>query len=43
MPTIELQIFSPRWGHDEIELEREHMEITNGANTARADWRDSGP
>lgn len=44
MPTIELQIFSPRWGHDdtyEIELERDHMEITRGANTARADWRDN--
>lgn len=44
MPTIELQIFSPRWGHDdtyEIELERDHMEIARGANTARADWRDN--
>jgi hypothetical protein len=33
MPTIELLIFSPRWGHDdtyEIELERDHMEITRG-------------
>jgi len=44
MPTIELQIFSPRWGHDdtyEVELERDHMEITRGANTARADWQDN--
>ena len=44
MPTIELQIFSPRWGHEdtyEIELERDHMEIARGANTARADWRDN--
>lgn len=44
MPTIELQIFSPRWGHDdtyEIEPERDHMEITRGAKTARADWQDN--
>lgn len=27
--------------HYEIELERDHMEITWGANTARADWRDN--
>lgn len=44
MPTIELQIFSPRWGHAdtyEIELERNHMEITRGVNAARADWQDN--
>lgn len=42
--TVELQIFSPRWGHEdtyEVELERDHMEITRGANRARADWQDN--
>lgn len=34
MPTIELQIFGPRWSHDdtyEIELERDHMEIARAS------------
>lgn len=42
--TVELQIFSPRWGHEdtyEVELERDHMEITRGANRARAAWQDN--
>lgn len=38
MPTIELQICSPRWGHDDtyaIELERDYIEITTRASTQR--------
>jgi hypothetical protein len=44
MPTFQLQIFSPRWGHDDtytVEFERDHMEISMMARGARADWRDN--
>lgn len=42
MTTIDLQIFSPRWGHDDtysVELDRDYMEITKGGTTTRADWQ----
>lgn len=41
--TVELGIFSPRWGHEDIysvELSREFMRISLQARTASAIWRD---
>lgn len=41
--TVELRIFSPRWGHEDtysVELSRESLRISMQARAARATWRD---
>jgi hypothetical protein len=42
--TVELSIFTPRWGHEDtyiVELERDFMEIRMHARTTRAVWREN--
>ncbi len=42
--VVELPIFTPRWGHDDIykvRLRRETIEISNGARTAKCSWREN--
>jgi len=42
--TVDLRIFSPRWGHEDIysvELDRDFMEITMQVRTAKATWREN--
>jgi hypothetical protein len=42
--TVRLEIFSPRWGHNDtysIELDRDFLEISMQARTARATWREN--
>ncbi|MDR8058736.1 hypothetical protein [Burkholderia cenocepacia] len=41
---VDLKLFSPRWGHDDVyrvEFEREYLEITMHARVARADYREN--
>ena len=41
---VDLDIYSPRWGHNDkysVELDRDFMEITLQARTSRATWRDN--
>lgn len=42
--NVDLQLFSPRWGHDDvyrIELERDYLEVTMQVRVARADYREN--
>jgi len=42
--TVKLQIFSPRWGHEdtyELKLGRNALVITRGARSAICTWRDN--
>ena len=42
--TVDLRIFSPRWGHEDtysVKLDRDFMEIAVQARKARAKWRDN--
>lgn len=39
--TIDLEIYSPRWGHDDtysVHLTKDVMTITQGGRTARCTW-----
>lgn len=41
---IELRIYSPRWGHEdvyELVLTRESLVVTHGARIAKCNWRDN--
>ena len=41
---VELEIYSPRWGHEDtykIELERDFMEITMQVRKSRATWSET--
>lgn len=40
---VDLQIFSPRWGHEDtykLELTSESLTITQGARVAKSTWRE---
>lgn len=42
--TVELQIYSPRWGHEDtysLELSRGSLVITQGARATKATYRDN--
>ncbi|MBU0712828.1 hypothetical protein KJ762_02470 [bacterium] len=42
--TVNLEIFSPRWGHEDtyvVELDQSYMEIRMSARKTRATWRDN--
>ena len=42
--TVELRIFSPRWGHEDIyklELKQNSLVITQGARSTKATWREN--
>ena len=42
--TVELQIFSPRWGHEDtytLVLARHSLVITHGARSATCTWREN--
>jgi len=41
--TIDLDIYSPRWGHDDtytVLLSREYMTISMSARVAKCEWRE---
>src|SRR5207302_1805793 len=43
MPTVELEIFTPRWGHNDtylVRLERDSLQISHGPRSAKATWHD---
>lgn len=42
--TVDLRIFSPRWGHEDtysVNLDRDFMKITMNVRTAMATWREN--